>query len=423
MRDIAIFVIVFGSLPFILRRPWLGILMLSWLGYMNPHRQAWGLAYDFPFSFVAAIATLLGFLFTRNKEMLWTRETMVQIVFLAWMFFTTLFAFFPDDAWQNWDKVWKVHLIIFLTIMLIKDRQQLTWLIWVIVGSIGYYGIKGGIFTIATGGGYRVYGPAGSFFGDNNEMALVLTMLLPLLYYLRLQSQQPWVKRGLVLAMLLFAVAAIGSQSRGGLLAMVAMGFMLWLKSRKKLVTFVYAVIAVATIAALMPATWYERMSTIKTYEQDASAMGRINAWHTAFNVAKDRLTGGGFQMFRGVIFQKYAPDPLAVHDSHSIYFEVLGEHGFIGLALFLALGVLTWIRARKVIARCKNSPQHKWAADLAAMIQVSMVGYAVGGAFLGLAYFDLPYHLMAMVLLAAKFTGLLDKSPVGMPTQQGGQR
>ena len=62
---------------------------------------------------------------------------------------------------------------------------------------------------------------------------------------------------------------------------------------------------------------------------------------------------------------------------------------------------------------RCKHDPDKKWAADLAAMIQVSLIGYAAGGTFLGMSYFDLPYHLMIILLLAAKFTGLLEKQNV----------
>jgi len=99
------------------------------------------------------------------------------------------------------------------------------------------------------------------------------------------------------------------------------------------------------------------------------------------------------------------------VNDFHSIYFEVMGEHGFIGFGLFLLLGLLAWIRARQVIKRCKLDPEQKWAADLAAMTQVSLIGYATGGAFLGLAYFDLPYHLMIIILLTAKITGLIGDS------------
>ena len=210
--------------------------------------------------------------------------------------------------------------------------------------------------------------------------------------------------------MVLTGVAAIGSQSRGGLVAMLAMGLFLWLKSRNKIVTGIYMAVAVGIMASVMPQAWYDRMNTINTYQEDQSAQGRINAWHTAFNVAKDRITGGGFEMWRPPVFRQYAPDPFNVRDVHSIYFEIMGEQGFIGFGLFMLLGLMAWIRAQQIIKRCKNDPDRKWASDLAAMIQVSLIGYAAGGAFLGMGYFDLPYHLMIILVLAAKFSGVLEK-------------
>lgn len=413
MRDLLVTGIVFSVLPFIFRRPWIGIMLWCWLGYMNPHRQTWGFAYDMPFAFICAIVTITAFIFSKEKkEMIWTRETVLLLIFIAWMFTTTFFSLYPQLAWVQWDKVWKVQLMVFLTAMIIKERRHLHWMIWVIALSLGYYGVKGGIFTIMHGGQYRVQGPAGTFFGGNNEMALVLAMLVPLIRYLHLQEPRKWVRMGLASAMLLSGIAAIGSQSRGGLLAMAAMGVFLWLKSRQKVVIGIYIALAVGAIHAIMPQEWYDRMYTIKTYQEDASALGRINAWHTAFNVAKDRVTGGGFEMFRPPTFRQYAPEPYRVHDVHSIYFEIMGEHGFIGFAMFILLALFTWLRANRVIRECKNDPERKWAADLAAMIQVALVGYGAGGAFLGLAYFDLTYHLMIVLILAAKFSGVLDKKP-----------
>jgi probable O-glycosylation ligase (exosortase A-associated) len=414
MRDILVTAIVFGVLPFIFKRPWIGILLWCWLSYMNPHRQAWGFAYDMPFAFICAIVTITAFVFSKEKkEMVWSRETVLLLMFVGWMFFTTFFSFYPDLAWAQWEKVWKIQLMVFLTAMIIKERKHLHWMIWVIALSLGYYGVKGGIFTIVHGGQFRVQGPAGTFFGGNNEMALVLAMLVPLIRYLHLQATQRWVRWGLASAMVLSGVAAIGSQSRGGMLAMVAMGLFLWFKSRQKFVTGIYMVIAVAIIASVMPQQWYDRMNTIKTYQQDESALGRINAWHTAFNVAKNRITGGGFETFEAPTFRQYAPEPFRVHDVHSIYFEVMGEHGLIGFGMFILLAVFAWLRANQVIRECKNDPERKWAADLAAMIQVSLVGYGAGGIFLGLAYFDLTYHLMIILVLAAKFSGALDKRSV----------
>lgn len=421
MRDLFITGVIFSLLPFVFKRPWLGILLWSWLGYMNPHRLAWGFAYDFPFAMIVGIVTIVSFLFSNEKkEMPWTRETIILLILVGWMLFTTFFAFYPDWAWFQWDKVWKIQLMIFLTALIITDRHKMHWLIWVIALSFGFYGVKGGIFTIVNGGVYRVQGPGGTFIAGNNEIALAMVMVIPLIRYLHLQETRKWVKTGLASAMMLTGVAVVGSQSRGGLVAIVAMGIFLWLKSRNKIFTGIYIVVAVGIIASVMPQEWYDRMGTIQNYKEDRSAQGRINAWHTAFNVAKDRVTGGGFEMWQPAVFRQYAPESWNVHDVHSIYFEIMGEQGFIGFALFVLLGLMAWIRAQQIIKRCKQDADKKWASDLAAMIQVSLVGYAAGGAFLGMGYFDLPYHLMIILLLAAKFTGVLEKLPQGTLQEAG---
>jgi probable O-glycosylation ligase (exosortase A-associated) len=112
-------------------------------------------------------------------------------------------------------------------------------------------------------------------------------------------------------------------------------------------------------------------------------------------------------------MFAIYAPEPDRVHDAHSIYFEVLGEHGFVGLALFLLLGLMTWRTASSIIGQARGHPEKRWAADLAAMVQVSLVGYAAGGAFLGLAYFDFYYTLIAVVVLT-KTVLIAQQAPAG---------
>ncbi|HEY9867859.1 MAG TPA: putative O-glycosylation ligase, exosortase A system-associated, partial [Candidatus Obscuribacterales bacterium] len=264
-----------------------------------------------------------------------------------------------------------------------------------------FYGIKGGIFTITTGGAYHVRGPDGSFIGGDNEIGLALIMTIPLLRYIQLTAPYTWLRTGMSLAILLTAVAVVGSQSRGALVGLVAMGVFLWLKTRNKVFTSLLGIVAVFMVVNIMPQSWFDRISSIKTYEQDASATGRINSWHMAFNLAKDHpLVGGGFETFRKPTFAMYAPNPGDVHDSHSIYFEVLGEHGFVGFAIFLLLGWATWRSASWVIRTAKKDPERRWMADLAAMIQVSLVGYASAGAFLGLAYFDLYYTLIAVVVV-----------------------
>jgi len=401
MRDIAVTLVIFGSIPFILRKPYIGVLVWTWIGFMNPHRLTWGFAFDMPFAFIVAIATLIALFMSREpKKIPWTRETVVLAIFIAWMVLTTIFAVYQDLAWQHLSKVLKIQLMVYVTMMLMQSKERINLLVWVMTLSLAFYGVKGGIFTILHGGVFHVRGPAGSFIGGDNEMGLALVMTIPLLRYLQLIAARLWVRHAMTVAMGLTALAAVGSQSRGALLGIVSMGTFFWLKSRNKLFTMLLAGAAAVLVLSIMPQEYFDRIATIKTYERDASAMGRINAWQMAFNLASNRPLGAGFDAFRDAMFARYAPDPTDVHDAHSIYFEVLGEHGFGGLALFLILGVMTWRTASWVIKRARGDPSNRWAADLCAMVQVSLVGYASAGAFLGLAYFDFYYTLIAVIVL-----------------------
>src|SRR5438552_1756176 len=221
MRDVALTLVIFGTLPFILWRPYIGILVWTWIGFMNPHRLTWSFAYDMPFAMIVALATLVGLLISREpKKIPWTRETIVLLLLLAWMLLTTIKAMYPALAWLKLNQLWKILLMIYVTMMLIQSRERINQLVWVIALSIGFYGVKGGIFTIVHGGVYHVRGPEGSFIGGDNEMGLALIMTIPLLRYLQLTTSKTWVRSGLAVAMVLCAVATVGSQSRGALLGL-----------------------------------------------------------------------------------------------------------------------------------------------------------------------------------------------------------
>lgn len=402
MRDLVLAIIVFGSIPFVLRRPFWGVLLMAWLGYMNPHRLCYGFMLSVPVVQIVVLATLVGMLASKEaKRMVWSRETTLIAIFVVWMGITTSQAFFFSLAIEQYEKVIKIQVLTLMTLFMLTSREKVHLFVWAIVLSLGFYGVKGGIFTIVNAGAYRVQGPPGTFIGGNNELALALVMTIPLMRYLQLQERRNLVRLGLGAAIVLTAIAAIGSHSRGALVAISVMGTLFWLKSRNKLVTAVFILIASSVVLTTMPEEWWARMNTIKTYEEDGSALGRINAWWLAWNLANSRLFGGGFETFQAPIFKIYAPEPDRVHDAHSIYFEVLGEHGFVGLIIFLSLVAATWLKCRKILQSTRNRPDLIWVRDLIQMIQVSFVAYLVGGAFLGMAYFDYLYHLVALVVVA----------------------
>ena len=404
MRDIFVTAIIFGAIPFILYRPYIGVLVYVWLSVMNPHRLTWGFAYDFSFAAVIAVVTLVSALLSKDlKRPPLNALTVALFLFVVWTGVTTVFALYPAESYDKWTTMIKTQIMVCLIPMVFHRKENLRQLIWVIVLSIAFYGTKGGIWILATGGEQRVWGPPGSYIEDNNALAVAIIMIIPLMRYLQLTTVHRFVRWGLTAMMLLCGVAVLGTYSRGALLAVGAMVIFLWWKTRQKLSLLLIAIVAIPLALYFMPDRWHERMDTISTYEQDTSAQMRLNAWGTMFNIAKDRpIVGGGYESGTKEVFDRYAPDPsFPPQAAHSIYFQAMGEQGFVGLGLFLFLYFMFWRHAGKLVRETAGRPDFRWAHDFGLMIQVSLIGFAVGGAFLSLLNFDVPYYLVgAMVLI-----------------------
>ncbi|HYW77281.1 MAG TPA: putative O-glycosylation ligase, exosortase A system-associated [Gammaproteobacteria bacterium] len=401
MRGLLITLVVFGSLPFIFVEPILGLLMWAWLSYMTPYRLAWGFAHNVPFVFITALAALISLVISKRRKWFpWTATTRVWVVFLVWLTISMMFAIYPHAAFVKWEEVMKIQLMVLVTFLLIHERRHLDWVIWVAVISVGFYGIKGGIFTILTGGHYHVWGPPGSWIGDNNELGAAVLLVMPLMRYLQLHDSRRWMWWGLTGAMVLSAFTVLGTYSRGDFLGAAAMVGVFWWRSRRKVLMTLPLIAVAAGAVAFMPSQWVTRMYSTSDYQHDASAQGRINAWHMAINMAEHRLTGGGFESVSKQTFERYAPEPNNVHAFHSIFFQILGDSGFIGLGLYLLLGFLTFRNCRWILRNAKGRDDLLWARDLAAMLQVGFTGFAASAAFLSLSYYDLPYQLMACVVL-----------------------
>jgi probable O-glycosylation ligase (exosortase A-associated) len=299
--------------------------------------------------------------------------------------------------------------MLFATMLLIRGRVDIERLVWVITLSIAFFGVKGGIWTLLNGGGGRVWGPSGGVIEGNNEIGVALVVVIPFIYYLYQVSSSRWVRMGLLVCIGTSAVGILGTQSRGGLLALVAMAAFLGFKGKYPVRTTLILTVVISLAVMFMPESWSGRMDTIQGYQQDTSAMSRIYTWQTLWNCALDRpLVGAGFGTDNWTVFSRYAPiggvgayTAGGIFVAHSIYFQALGEHGFPGLFLYLLLGFVTWRKASAIANRTRNDPDFKdWAPLLMRMVQVSLVGFSVGGAFLTLVHFDLPYYIVCYVVL-----------------------
>lgn len=404
LRSLLVAGIIFSLLPVCFFRPWIGILLWTWISYMAPHRLTYGFAYDFPFALIVSAVTLAGLLVSREKGPI-PRAPEFGLLAALWLVFflsTTLAAFYPDNAWTQLTKVSKILLMTFVTAMLIQSRERLTALFAVVAFSLGYFGLKGGIWGIVTGGQNQVLGPSDTFLGGNTEIGLALNMNLPILFYLRRHVKRRLVRHLMLVTFLFSIVAIILTYSRGALLGLLAVLGFIALNTRARAFGIALLVIAIPLATAVVPERWLSRMGTIQTYEEDESAMGRIHTWILSTRIAMDRpLLGAGFRCLTEETTLRYMPEsPDRGFDAHNVFFQVLAEHGFTGLILFMALIATTFSSLRRIHRRTRRHPTLAWMSDFARMIQGSLVAYVVSGFFLSLSYFDLFYLLVATTVV-----------------------
>ena len=391
MRDILVTFLIFAWLPFILARPWLGIILLAILDYLNPHRYAWGFAREMPFYFIVAIVTTASVFLTKDR---WriprTRETYLLMAVLVLYTVTTIFAYYPSLAWDQWIKVLKVIYPIFLTLILINTREKISYLVLAIALSFGLIGLKGGIWWLSSGGGHRVYGPDGTLYGDNNHIGLALNMALPLLVAAIRQADRPWLRTFLKLCFGFTLVGIVGTYSRGAFVTLGVVLFLLLVTSRHKILAALMLVVGLSFITDYIPEQWFSRMESIQEYEQDKSAMARIRAWEDGVAIANERpLVGGGFGAFR-----------YAYTGSHSGYIGIMGEHGYVTLAVWLSLLFGTMWALGRLGRQARGNPAVAWVHDYSRMFQVSLAAFAVGGTFLNVGYWGFFYHLVGMTAI-----------------------
>jgi putative inorganic carbon (HCO3(-)) transporter len=429
MRDVLLAAIIIPLIPVSFLRPWIGVLVFAWIGFMNPHLHTYGFArWRMQWAEMVAMATLAGLVLNKDrKPFIWCRESILMIAIWAWFLVTTVFSFYPEDAWWQLERVSKVMLMTLITIPLLQERARMRWMLLVMAGSLGFYGVKAGIFVILSGGNYMVMGaPGNTFVSSNNAIALALNMCLPLFWYLRKDEERLWARHLLLAAFWLSAIAVPFTYSRGGVLGLGCVLTILAARSRRRYIAFPLLYGAAILLFAMAPEKWVARMDTIQDYESDQSAISRLDAWQMGIRIANDRpLFGGGFWAFnRTETYAKYAPylGPRST-DAHSIYFNLLGEHGYVGLGLFLLLVCCTYASLLSLYRMGRRHKEITWVSDYAYMLFASITAYLVTGTFLSVAYFDLAWHLLALVVvlkeLARRELAALAPAPVARSMSQ----
>lgn len=372
--------------------PYSGLLAWAWFSFMHPHKETFGFTSTFSFDWYLALLTVVAWGFSRDRKFVPIGTTPAFLyLFAFWICVTTFFALDRDYSWVLWDRTMKSLLLVLFVILMTTNIVRFHAFIWICVMAIGYFAVKGAGFVALSGGGL-VFGPIDSMINDNNNLSVALACLLPLVLYLYRTSTNRLVRWACAVVGVSIIVTVVGTYSRGGLLALAAIGGLMAIRSRAKITTALVGILAVVITLMVVPPEWIERMSTIGASTVDSSVQGRYDAWDTSWNLALARTTGGGFRSIElRPIWDIYTSTPGSVaRAAHNMYFQVLGDHGFIGLGLFLGM-ILSAIRNTQFVIRAAKTSPNRWHhLEAANALQLSLFGILLGTVSLSLAYFDM---------------------------------
>lgn len=407
-RDLIVTLVVFGSIPYAFRRPFIGLVVFSWLAYMRVQDLCWGPARTMRFSYFIAVAMFSGFVIFERKKFI-TPDVRVYMMLLLGVLvsisvFATRYQVSPYVI-QYYLEFLKIIAVSIFTVAVVDSSEKLRILIWTIALSLGFFGVKSGLWGILTGGGSQILRGPGGMLGDNNDFSLALTMNLPFLFYLGLSEKNIWVRRGLIAAMGLSCLTVLLTHSRGGFLAMsVTLALMTW-RSRNRFIGFGLAGVAAILFIFFAPAGVKERLSSIKKYDEDSSAQARLHTWGIALKmIGANPLFGVGFRNFQAA-YPVYDPQPLrqkgteVIFVAHNSYLQLSAESGVPALATYLLLFGSSLYALRRIRNTALARYETGWILNYVRMFEASLVGFLVGAIFLNRGHFDFAYHIISIVI------------------------
>ena len=411
MRDLAFLGFLLALIGLGLRRPFLLVLVYVYIDIVAPQRLTYYLLNALQISLVAVALAVGGWMLADDKRDARVAPRQVMIVLLlVYCGLTTATADFPLEARDKWDWVWKALAFAAFLPLTLRTRLRIEALLTIMVLSASSIIIVGGIKTVLSGGGYgtlnlMVDNNAGIYEGST--ISTVAIAIVPLIAWIAQHGTifpRDWRTKGFALA-LGFAclLIPIGTSTRTGLVCIGLVALLSFrVVKRKLLYLSALGVLAVAAVPFL-PSAFTDRMSTIKSYQADESASTRLAVWQWTWEYAKINPFGGGFEAYRQnhIVYDLAAKDgagpKLAIDKArayHSAYFEMLGEQGYPGLALWLTINIAGLFRM-EVLRRRYRTGDEAWAGSLAGALQTAHLVYLLGAAFIAIAFQPFIYMLV----------------------------
>ena len=421
MRDMLVFGLMLAWVPMAFMSAFVAFLIWIFVSLISPQLYLYGFMADFRYAFVFA-AIALGLLFlgrVKNRgTFILDKITVLLLIFVLHAVTSAVLAIYSNPlAPFRLETFLKGMALALVAPFFITSRWRLHLTIVVLIASLGFHGLLDGLKVIASGGAHNVRGIPGGPLADNNLMAVGMVMILPLCMYMIKYSANKLAKWAVISIFILLILTILGSNSRGGFLALAVVGVWYWITSQRKGMSAILLAVLAAGVIQVAPERWFDRVSTIKTAAEDQSFLGRVAAWKVSINIASDNpIFGGGFDatqvkpiwdMHKHTpnVIDYQIPEGMDYKAAHSIYFQVLGDMGYVGLLIFLALLAAAFITRWEINGLVKRAPaRNVWASDLSTALTLSLVAFMAGGGGVSVAYFEIA-HFQIVLLAVIKRT------------------
>jgi putative inorganic carbon (HCO3(-)) transporter len=411
--------------------PFVMALAFIWVDLFRPQDVAPVLGQLLPFSLTTAVLTIGAYLvLDRRDPPRLGLLTALLVVWAGWITLTTTWALFPASAWWKWDWAFKTILFTALLPFVIRSRVQMEAALLVILCCIASNVLPFAIKSAIGGGGYdRAFGLVainGGWGGEGSTLSTYAFACLPLVAYLQRHSllapARGWLCWVYLAAPGIAVIGAFGTFARAALIACLVWAALAWWQSRRKLMVAVMMVAAAAAVVPLMGDAWLARISTSFEPSQEESANTRLLVWAWTIDLANRHPAGAGFNAFLGNRIEMRNADGQEIVQEgrafHSIYFEVLGEHGWIGVAIFFATFAVFFLDMRRIRRQVRDRPDLNWLGDLARALSHGMLIFMAGGAFVGIAFQPLQYYLFMLAVSASAALRRAAAMPVSAPAE-----
>ncbi len=412
MRDFAFMAIFLFMLVYAVRCLHSGTLLWAWIALCDPQQYMFGIAGALPLNKIAVVATFISLFIdqTKRKPYIDWHVLLVGLFVLQGIISYSVGLSGSDRTYELLDKMMKIYVLCVVMTMANRGRLQIHSMVIIICLGMGIHGALEGLKYIDSAGGHVVRAPPS--IGDNNYLAMATLMVMPLTVYLFRYSDSRLIRLSFAGMLLASFAGVVATASRGGMVGMAVLGVFLFLHSRRKITTLLVLAVLAGGLLYFAPPQWIERMDTITAADEDGSFMSRVTSWKLNTILALDRpLVGGGYSALENwTIFDIYkrkfhrldnvvaSPEPRVALAAHSIYFETLGDLGFPGLFLFLAILFTGFRNVHYILRYTRDDESLIWARDLAVLFRLGLIVFMVCGALLSAAYFELLYILLTQV-------------------------